>query len=224
MKVEDSQTDRLKQAFQALETRLQGNEPCPSAEQIWDAQKGLLSAEQTHNIIDHTSRCGSCAEEWRLAEALMPQDADSGKTGGKLVRFPVLVPAAALVVAAVLVLAFGLQFSGSQNIPPAEVTYRDPGASSQIVSLIASGASLPRDAFALKWDHQGKGNITYDLKVQTESLEEVLMVSRLEQSEYLLDSSTLEGLPSGTKLLWQVVVRIDGEQVKLSPTFMTTLQ
>lgn len=226
MKEDLKSLDRLKEAFQSAESAMPALETCPAAEDLWDAQKGLLSRTQCHAVIDHTSRCGACANAWRLAMGMDPSESESysGGTGAEVIRFRRMTPAVALAIAAVLVTAFAIQFQRQRSPIPPEVTYRDSLADQDIQSAIPNLATLPRNAFTLEWKYNISQSATFDVQVKTETLEPVASAFRLSEGRFTVPEENLANLPSGTRLFWQVVVRIDGEQLKWSPTFVNVLE
>lgn len=218
--------DRLKKAFQSIDGTSIHHQSCPDPEKIWDAQKGVLDREETHAIIDHTSGCGACAQAWRVAlEISEPQEtlvADNGS--GKIIKMPWMVPGTALAIAALLMLAFALQFKGDDAEFPADINFRDSTEVSEIRSLLPREEALPRSGFELTWEHSLEGNTSYDIQVQSQDLEVIAQASRLMDPQFALTSDMLKNQKPGSRILWQVIVRIDDVKTKWSPTFVNVVE
>lgn len=65
-------------------------------------------------------------------------------------------------------------------------------------------ASLPRDAFTLKWQG-GPTEATYDLYVTTGDLATVYRAFEIAATQHTIDASALAKLPANTAVLWRVV-------------------
>ena len=218
--------ERLRTAFQSIDKNSSDPKACPDSVEIWDAQKGVLNPEKTHAIINHTAACAECSEAWRIAvEMTAPQTAmNRKKSSAKIVRLFWVRPAAAIAVAAVLILVLGVQFRSRTESAAPDIPFRDSTAELNIRSNLPMSGALPRDRFVLSWTHNYGDDVTFDIQVQTEDLNSVTQAMRLTEPKFVVPESALADLPPGTRLLWQVVVRVEDEKVKWSPTFVNVVE
>jgi hypothetical protein len=206
-------------------------EDCPPPERIWAALRGELAADEIRDVVDHTALCASCAEDWRLAAALLAEEpAEATVVEPRRATRPAVMPerrrmrgwqvrAASLAAAAMVLLAVGIQWRGDDGGAPA--SFRE-GVQSELRSLVESD-SLPRDSFRLRWSPAGEG-ATYDLQVSTEKLDQVAAASDLIQPWHRVPPDKLAHLPAGTRLLWRVEATLpDGRSLE-SETFLVTLR
>jgi hypothetical protein len=195
---------------------------CPTPETLWSAVRGELSAPQMEAVVDHVAACASCAEDWRLAAELRREEEKAAAGPAKVIpgRFGQWRPlAAAAALAAGLLIAVGVYRA---NQPVQEPTYRE-AQHAGIRSLLPEKQALPREAAVLRWSPLA-GAVSYDVQVSTEDLRAVATAKGQTATEYRVPQSALSGLPSGTRLLWQVeAVRPDGTH-ETSPTFITPLK
>lgn len=209
-----------------------GAEACPPAERLWSAAAGELPPEERRAVIDHSSRCAACAEDFRVAAGMVraagaapasTQPAASAG-GGVVVAGPWLARpqsrwllssvAATFFLAAIFAGLFG-RFGG-EVAPP---VYR--GGENDIVSLLGPAAWLPREAATLRW--QGPAGARYEITVTTADLEPVAAAGDLVAGSYTLPPAQLAALPAETLLLWRVeAVLPDGRRLA-SPTFEARL-
>jgi hypothetical protein len=227
MNEETQELERLRAAFTAPAAESPAAEDCPSPETIWSAVRGELPPQALREVVDHTARCAACAEDWRLAvevnrqagarEEAAPDRLPDNLIAGRFGRWRAVAAAAAL--AAGLLVAFGL-YRGA--VVPSRPTYRQ-SQPTEILSLLAAGQTLPRQAAVLRWTPL-PGAVSYDVSVSTEDLRPIAGAHGQTAAEYHLPQDTLAGLPPGAKLLWLVdAVFPDGHRVT-SSTFTTPLQ
>jgi hypothetical protein len=195
---------------------------CPTPETLWSAVRGELPAQQMGEVLDHVAACAACAEDWRLAAEINRQEERAAIGPGKVIpgRFGQWRPlAAAAALAACLLIAVGVY---RVNQPTQAPTYRE-AQHTGIRSLLPEGQALPREAAVLRWSPLA-GAVSYDVQVSTEDLHTVAAAKGQTGTEYRIPQSALSGLPSGTRLLWQVdAVRADGTHEN-SQTFATTVK
>jgi hypothetical protein len=194
---------------------------CPTPETLWSAVRGELPAEPMREVVDHVAACAACAEDWRLAAELVRQEEKAATGPGKVIpgRFGQWRPlAAAAALAAGLLIAVGVY----RAQPVQEPTYREAQYAG-IRSLLPEGQALPRQAAVLRWSPLA-GAVSYDVQVSTEDLRTVATAKGQTATEYRVPESAFTGLPSGTRLFWQVdAVRPDGSHEN-SPTFITPVR
>ena len=221
MNDEAQQISRWRAAFAASDA---APDPasCPTPETLWSAVRGELPAPQMEAVVDHVAACASCAEDWRLAAELRREEEKAATVPGKVIpgRFGQWRPlAAAAALAAGLLIAVGVY---RVNQPAPEPTYRE-AQHAGIRSLLPEQQALPREAAVLRWSPLA-GAVSYDVQVSTEDLRAVATAKGQTATEYRIPQNALSGLPSGTRLLWQVdAVRADGSHEN-SPTFITPLK
>jgi hypothetical protein len=75
----------------------------------------------------------------------------------------------------------------------------------------------------LKWSSAGP-DARYDVTVTTAALEPVSFARDLEEPRYEVPESDLAGVPSGSKLYWQVTARLPDGASNRSPTFVVTIR
>lgn len=224
MKDDEQEIASLRKAFATSSQHTPEPAACPAPEKIWDAVQGALPADEVREIVQHTAVCAACAEDWRLAHTLQTQDAAVAAVAPPApLRFAPRVHRMrnwGLAAAAALAMTFvGVQWF--QRPQPDGQTYR--GEQSAIHSLVAEGQALPRDRFVLKWS--AAAGATYGIQVSTEDdLRVVASAEGLKKAEYQVPASALSGLPSGSRLLWNIEADLPaGGHVK-SKTFFTTVQ
>ena len=121
-----------------------------------------------------------------------------------------------------LVLAVGLgwQVIGPWGEPRAPV-YRGTGGP-QIASALAEHAALPRANPVLTWT--GIEGARYRVRVLTADLEPLEEAEDLSVTSHALSADTVDRLPAGARLLWQVEARLPGGATVVSPTFGARLE
>lgn len=213
-------TERLRQAFASLARGAEAGQDCPPPEKLWIAVRGELSPGETRELVDHTSSCPSCAEDWRLARQI--GSADETPADQVSVRTARIGKVWYLVAAAVLAVAATAVFWQMAREPVSPAEYRAP-AESSIRSITAERVPLPRSEALLRWAIDGEFD-SFTVRVATEDLETLSVGRKLTSPEYLVPVTELEGLQDGSRLLWQVEAYLpDGDRV-VSPTFVNRLE
>jgi putative zinc finger protein len=218
-----NELEDMRQAFAAAAGPPPAPERCPAPETIWAAAQGELPPAEAREVVDHTAGCPACAEDWRLALALVegaPAVERAPAPVSPVLTFPprrrFYAPIAALAAAACLLIAVGVQ----QRMHGPQPTYREEDREN-LRSLVAD-VSLPRDHFRLCWTP--KKDATYDLLVSTEQLRQVTRKRGLTSHCYTVSPAALAGLPPGARLVWQVDATWPDGRSLSSDTFMATLE
>lgn len=223
--------EQLRDLFQELPRETVEGEPCPEPEELWAAAAGdqRVSAERLGWTVEHTGRCTSCGEDWRIARRLLRKaaaevgESDEGTAADpdRKIR-PIssagrrrLLSIAAAMTAVVVGAFFWMQLSGPDQ------TFRQGGRDS-IQSLLPEGQPLSRGEPVLRWS--GPPGAIYELTVTTGQIAEVASVEHLDRPEYRLPDEALADLPSGTKLYWRVEATVPGRPRLASPTFSFLLE
>lgn len=211
----------LRTLFQGLSRETAPGEDCPSPEELWASARGELAPEETRRVIDHTGRCPSCAEDWRLARFVGQRV--PGSEGGERRRPEEEAPprrwlaAAAALLVALLGAAGLLVWREGGREPVYRVEPTDP-----IVSLVPEDQPLSRTDPTLRWS--GPEEATYSLVVTTTRLEVLARAEGLTETEYTLPEDLVSGLEPGTVLLWHVeAVQPDSARVP-SRTFRVEIE
>lgn len=206
----DHDDRKLRQAAAAAGHIAGDGSACPDAGTLHDSAGGRLSTEEQEQVILHLSECGACSSAWRVARELTAAPSRS--------RAPLyaLATAAAVILAAAL--GLWLAGRGGEPVPP---TYRTQ--ESRWIQSELDGAALPRGAFTLRWTAGPEGS-SYDLTVTRVDLERVHRARELHAAAFTIPAADLEGIPSGTRLLWQVTVRLPDGATEVSTTFVTTVE
>jgi hypothetical protein len=215
--------DGLREAFQALAETAGGRCSDTDLDLIWRAVAGELPAAERRDLIDRLGGDPALAEAWRIAAELRGAvaTAESARQTPSRPRFlmrpPSWLAAAALlfVVAAGVVVIQRSQREGND-------TFR---ASDQYVveSLVPEDASLPRDAFRLRWS-PAPPESRYQVRVTTDELRVLTVAADLAVPELVLERDLLSGVAPGARVLWQVDVTLPGGQRVSSRTFTTRVQ
>jgi hypothetical protein len=203
--------ERLRAAF-AARPDVPTTEDCPDAERLWRAAKDDLPAEDRRALVAHTAACPSCAAAWRIARELGP------RPEARMLPTRSWGPLAA---AAVVVLGLGLALLVARG-PARAPQYRE-SATITILSLTAEDVPLPRARCVLRWTPAPEGS-RYDLRVTTEALHLVHEAQDLEAAEHLVPEVALAQLPAGTRLLWQVDVKLPQGEMLQSQTFVSRIE
>lgn len=215
MSTPDDSLESLRKAFASLSEDVQPGPGCPLAERLWQAARSELPPEDARPLVQHTVECPACAEAWRLAQGLsplappMPEAPPARRWSGGWLS---LAAAAAVVITAILAVPLG---------PRRSPEYR-AGEGEGIRSLVPETRPLPRDQIVLRWS--ALADARYDVRVTTEDLAAVAEALGLAAPEYLVPPAALAGLPSGTRLLWQVEAVSPGGARRRSPTFLVRLE
>ena len=209
----------LRRAFQALADSVA--EPCSreDLDRIWLAASGELTAAERHEIVELLAISPACAEAWRVAYELrssvppVPVAVDTRRWMHR--SAPWLAAAAVLLLATAVVLV-------SRRQEPADTTLRT--ATQYVVeSLVPSGATLPRDAFHLRWN-AGPQDSRYQVRVSTDDLRVITTAADLPVSELVVNPALLADLPTRSRIFWQVEVAFpNGERIS-SRTFVVLVQ
>jgi hypothetical protein len=215
---ESTENDRLREAFTSLGQRARLMEGCPLPEAIWSAAAGDADDESLRRLIEHTTSCAACAEDWRVARAV-------GQASGAFrgLPRPRRLPLSWLAAAATVALAVGggayvFEWTRGQR----SASTRGEG-SDEIRSLLPENEPLSRHQCTLRWS-AGPPGTKYDVRVVTEDAVEVAVAVGLGVNEYRVAEAKLRGLEPGARLLWRVrAVFPDGRSAS-SPTFISTLR
>lgn len=226
--------EKLARAFLGRQQTPQASGACPEAERLYEAASGELPAAQRLAVLDHVAGCAECTEAWRLALEISESGVADSSTSPAAVpirrdREPAgLRPAGGRVsetlkfaIAAGLVIAIGLTvYIGIPTEVPAPA-YREVPTPLAPASLTPD--ALPRERFLLQWS-AGPAGSTYTVRLMTMDLQPVLVENGVAGRELLVPSAVLDGLASGTRLLWQVDARLaDGQQI-VSAAYAVTLE
>jgi hypothetical protein len=221
----DSELDleRLRAALRALGEEARPREDCPPPERLWGAVRAELSVDERHEVVDHVAGCLSCAEAWRLAVEIDPEPRPTAQAPvvpwlASIFTWRPLVPLAAAVVVAFT--AGVVLFRAPEA--PREPGYREAGPGA-IRSLLPEVEPVSRAAFRLRWSPGPEGT-RYDVRVTTESLDPVASAQGLTEPSFLVPEPLLLSLRAGSRLLWQVQMRLPDGERRDSPTFITVLQ
>lgn len=214
----------LRRDFAAGSHQIPEPSACPEPETIWEAVRGSLPPAGARDVVEHTARCPSCAEDWRLALALWQQETAAAAPAPLRVSPRVrrlrtwgLAAAAALALAVV-----GVQWLWQPTSPTSPV-YRD-GEQKAIQSQVADGRALPRDRFVLRWTAPVPAGATYGIEVSTEDLQEVASAEGLREPRYQVPAAALKDFPAGSRLLWKVEADLPKGGHVSSQTFVTEVQ
>ncbi|MCP4658655.1 MAG: zf-HC2 domain-containing protein [bacterium] len=193
---------------------------CPPPERIWEALRGELPPDEVREVVDHTSACASCAQDWRLAHALGKRSEEAAAThlaAVRRARFGSLRPWLAAAAAAVLIVV-GVRWS-EQWMPRQESAYRGD----EQAAIRSLTTEVSRQRCLLIWE--GPEGAIYDVVVSTEDpLETISTAKELRTSEHLVPESSLAKFPAATKVLWRVdAVLPDGSRLS-SKTFVSPLK
>jgi hypothetical protein len=212
--------EEMRRAFAALAATAQPLDDCPEPARLWAAARGE-APDEIRDLIDHTASCPVCAEAWRLALRLE----DAAPAGGQsILRRPAVArwwpaaAAAALVVA--LVGGYQLREPASAPVP----TLRS-GAESGLVSDLAEGAVLPRDAGVLAWHVEpAREGLRYAVQVTTDDLRPLVTSAELETPRFAVPASALAQLPPGARILWRVEAFLPDGRPLTSQTFSVRIE
>lgn len=214
--------DELRRAFAARSEGATPRPDCPAPERLWEAARGEGDGEERRALVDHIAGCASCAEDWRLALELQDDTAAELSPAAGAGKSFATLRGWGFALAALLVLAVGLQLLRSTDPDPIPV---DPPLRSsgtvEVRSLLE--APLSRAAPRLRWTPGAEGS-RYHLLVMDDAFEVLYQRRDLEAAEAVLPAAVIERLEPGAELLWQVEVEgPDGDRVR-SPTFTTVLE
>ncbi len=207
----------LQDAYQAAVARSGGDCGPDDVEKVWQAVTGDLDAGQRRDLIDRMATDPALARAWRVAVELDRARGGQSRAGRQPTRW---MPAALMGLAAAVVVAVGLRVL-VLNRTPAD-TFRAAGGAT-VQSLVASDATLPRDAFVLRWTPGPEGS-RYAVRATTEDLRVLTTVNEIAVPEYKVGRDALAGVPAGARVLWQIVVSAPGGETISSQTFVVRVQ
>jgi hypothetical protein len=211
--------DGLRRAFQALADSTAGECSRADLDRIWRAVAGELPAAERRALVERLATEPACAEAWRVAHALR-----NGVSSSPLARphVPAWRRESWLAVAAMALLAASVAVAVSRRDRMDGDTTRDAGRS-PIESLVVSDATLPRNAFRLRW-RPASPDARYQVRVTTEDLRLLTIVAGLSEPEAVIDRTVLSELAPGSRVLWQVEVTLPTGEHATSPTFVARVQ
>lgn len=236
----DPPDPELREWRRALATAAEEARPrqdCPPAEEVWHAVAGELEPQTLETLLDHVATCPVCAEAWDLARELQAEAAaETGEeTGEETGATPVADPLARwgvgppandedesywrpwLQVAALVVVLLGAAVLLPRGFLPDEAppsVYR--GDERPLAALTPGDEPQPKDALVLRWTPwQADGPVRYEVRLYHETAEATWLLMRLvgERTTLEVPPGKVAHIPVGTRLLWEVVVLRDGEEV-----------
>ena len=207
----------LRDAFQSAAVRSSRDCAAEDVERIWQAVSGTLEIEQRRDLIDRMATDPALAQAWRVAHEL--ERARHGESTLTVAQSRPWIRTALMGIAATLILAAGIRLYIDRT--PSDV-YR-AGASFVVESQIASDASLPRDAFVLRWK-PGPDGSRYSVRVTTEDLKLLTTATDITSPHLTVPGDSLSPLASGTRVLWQVVMSVPSGETISSQTFVVRVQ
>lgn len=212
MTTDDDKSDPELQSYQRALVSL-SVEAVPSAEPIdpdrlWAAVAGELPSREAQAVVDAALLDPAAHEELRLAlairDALSQGQAPPRQSGSWSRSWWTMVLAVAAALLAVLTLR-PLDPSPGLDSP---IQFRGGAGTAQIE---AGPATLPAERFELRWE--GRQGAHYDVRVSTDEPRLLIRKRGLTEPRFVVPPETFEGLPSGTRILWQVeVVTPDGRK------------
>jgi hypothetical protein len=209
--------EALRRAFQSLaETSPDALSPA-DVEDVWRAVTGDLRASQRRELVDRMAANPALAEAWRAAQELWREAQPT--VASKPSR---IWPSQWLAAAAVLVLGVGVGLVLQQARRGSEDTFRDANTYA-VESRVATDAVLPRDDVTLRWTPGPEGT-RYQVRVTTEDLRVITIVSDLIAPELVVDRGALTGVPAGGRVFWQVEATLPGGASASSQTFSVRVQ
>ncbi len=209
--------DALRAAFAARSQDVQGPS-CPTPEALLRAFTGQAPRGERRAVVAHLATCAACAEDWRLAREIMPDEAGAQARDEQPEAAPVVVGpwlrSGLIALAAALVAAAGVGLWPRLVARPPAV-YRETQSDTPR-ALVPDDAALPRDAFELRWAF-AQADARYAVTLSDAALEALFEARDLEQSAVLVPAAALGALSDGATLLWQVEARLpDGRQARSS--------
>lgn len=211
--------DKLREAFQGLGETSEKQPSPEELDRIWQAVSGALPAAERQELVDRMASDPALAEAWRVAHELWraaaaeTPAATRARTWSSSTSW--LAAAAVLIIGVAIAVVF-------QRSPSRDDTFRQ-GGSYVIESLVQPEATLPRDAFRLRWT-PGPQDSRYQVTVTTEDLRVLTTASDLTMAELMLDSGLLSGVAPGARVLWQVSATLPGGENVGSQTFVVRVQ
>lgn len=190
----------------------------PSSETIWSAARGELSPAELEEVLDRVATSPACAESWMIAQRILDAERQAGGfgeaagpiSGDEPRRASSWIPMA--VAATILLAVFVVVLLEARRGEP---VYR--GAPGRVESLLPDDAVLPRDEAVLRW-RPGPEGTRYRLRVLRADFRPVLVEEELTETSYEIPEASLQEVPDGEVLQWQVeAMRPDGETVMSEP-------
>ncbi len=213
----DAGAERLRALFQEGQDGARPGESCPAPEQIFEAARGALAADETTRLVEHSLSCPACAFAFRFARELLAEAEPAAAQADEpvLLRLPrrrfLLSALSGLAVAATVALVVR---SSSAPVYRAEEV--------KIVSLI-SESSLPRAQFVLRWAALGTGT-RYSVNVATPDLNVLFTRGGLSEAQLQVPAEALSKLPAGSAVVWRVTALLaDGRRIE-STAFLTAVR
>ena len=190
---------------------------CPAPDRIWDARAGTLPQSAITDLIDHVSSCPACTEAWRVAHDVA-RDAAVSTAQPASWSWPRW---GAVAAGALVIVSIGMYSIVHRRGAPDTSAYRE-GSPIVVRSLVSETRPMSREQCRLRWS--GPDGSRYSVQVATEDLAVIARARGLTESEFLVPPSALARLPGGSKLLWQVEVRLPNGTRQSSATFIVTLE
>ncbi len=213
---------QLREAFQSLAAADRDECTPEQLDRIWRAVTGELPPHERHEVVARLAESPAAAEAWRIADELW-----RASNGSEQTNTAVSAPAPArgrawnrswLALAALVVLGVTATLVTRFDTPGGN-EFRAPGTE-VVTSVIPADATLPRDAFALRWT-PGPDGSRYAVRVTSADLTPLASVTDLDAPEFVVPPSALATVASGSPVLWQVQVRMADGTTASSETFVT---
>jgi hypothetical protein len=209
--------ERLRDAFRGLAATTPERCSEDELDRVWRAVSGDLPAEERRTLVDRVASNPAYAEAWRVAHELH-RIAHEGVPA--VAATPRSWSPAWLGLAAALVAGVGFGLFQIQRAPADSFRTQPRYA---VDSAIPSDATLPRDAFVLRWTPGPEGS-RYQVRVTTEDLRVLVSESDVRSPEFRVPPDALENLSPGSRILWQVVASVPGGEQISSQTFVVRTQ
>ncbi len=178
---------------------------CPPAARLWESVRGRCDRRRLEAVILHIGECAACAAAWRLA-----RDLRRDETGATVLAKPARwfrrtwVQAAAFAAALIVAVGLAVQLRTAHREPVSEFRGQE---GDWIQPLVPSGRPLPRGRCLLRWT-PGPTHTIYDVRVTTEDLRAVARSLGRDRAEFLVPPESLNGMPSGARIVWQVTAHL----------------
>jgi len=221
----------------ALSTVSADASPCPDCPEpltLWRAAGGELEPSSLMPVLDHVTTCPHCMQAWSLARELRVEGvlervkralaslwpsrtapATRGPAAGSSGGARALAGDFAWRWAAAAGVGIIVTMAAVQLFSPHGTTVR--GGEDAIVSELAEGESLPRDAFVLDWS--GPAGARYELIVFSRpTFETIFSREGLTESEFRVPAAALAGISAGGSVYWRVEATVPGGTLS-SPSF-----
>lgn len=217
---ENDDLERLRTAFSAVDAPT-SQDRGDDHDRIWRAVRGELEPNEVAELADRAGRSPETAQAWRLAlEMSRRLDRSTPDLVIPIKRRRPLRRITGLAAAAIVVVGLAAVLYRAVTPAPAPV-YRTVGET-EIVSLLAPGAALPRDDFVLRW--AAMEDATYEIVVTDASLAIVDQAAYLENAEYRIPETALALLAAGAEVWWTVEATTPEGRRVVSPTFVARVR